>query len=228
MMQRPTRWTWGTDGGADRVWAELDGAGITWFHDPSVLDAIEGDPFGVAERVLGRRPFRLWPDRLELKPGPHRGYQNTRGPALFHIDPDPYLPPEIQLLACARPAADGGDSTFLDSWELVRAIEAADPALFARLFTAMRTIGFSHNRWFGPTVTRRLDHTMVVHGAMPIAAGDTVGAAVLAQIQASAPMALRLAHGDVLVASNHRLLHGRTAFADSSRLLFRLLLWADG
>lgn len=209
------------------MWSELCAQGLSWFRSPSAVAGVGDDPVGVATRLLGRAPFKLRGRRLEVLPGKHRGYENSQQTALFHIDQDPYIPPQVQVLICARPADVGGDSLFLDGWELAREIKRGDPALYRQLFETARIIAFSKSRWFGPTISTRLGNVIVSHGAVPPPAQDRVGQQVLASVTRAAPLALRMTEGDVIVANNLRLLHGRTAFTDPHRLLIRLMIWLE-
>lgn len=224
-VEQPQRWSW--DGDRARLWRDFDATGLAWLHAPETVAAVETDPHATATELLGERPFRLRMRRLEMLPINRRGYENSNIHALFHIDQDPYLPPPIQVLMCVRPASQGGDSTFLDGWELAARLREHDPALYRELFHTPRIIQFSNSHWFGPTLSVRLDNLLVIHGAVPPAADDHVGKAVLSRFVLCRPVKLHMTEGDVIVANNHRLLHGRTAFADPGRLIIRLMIWLE-
>jgi gamma-butyrobetaine dioxygenase len=227
-MHIPPPWTWGDAGSPERVWSELCAQGLSWFRAPDAVAGVVGaDPAAVAARLLGRAPFKLRRRRLEVVPGARKGYENSQQQALFHIDQDPYLPPQIQVLLCVRPADTGGESLFLDGWELARAIQRDAPALYRRLFETQRMIAFSNSRWFGPTISMRLGNVVLSHGAVAPPREDQVGQQVSAIVNHAPPLALRMTEGDVIVANNHRLLHGRTAFTDPQRLLIRLMIWLE-
>lgn len=222
-MEVPQRWTW--DGDSARLWHDFDSAGLAWINAPAAVARVEADPHAVATELLGESPFKLRMRRLEILPTQRRGYENSNVHALFHIDQDPYLPPPIQVLMCVRPAREGGDSTFLDGWELAAKVRAHDPALYTELLHTPRIIPFSNSNFFGTTISVRLDNLLVIHGAMP--PDDPVGKALLQRFSLARPVKLHLTEGDVIIANNHRLLHGRTAFTDPDRLIIRLMIWLD-
>lgn len=226
-MRVPERWSWETEGSAARVLQDVDRDGLAWLNSPEAITRVEQDPWAAATMLLGRRPFQLRARRLQLADTPFRGYEHTNVRAALHIDQDPYLPPQIQVLMCVRPAADGGDSTFIDGWELASRIRTEDAKLYRALFEVSRVIRFSHSHWFGPTISTRLDNLLVIHGAVPPPADDRLGQAVLGQVNQTPLTSIRMTENDVIVANNHRLLHGRTAFTDPGRLLVRLLIWLE-
>jgi len=222
-MAIPKRWTWKSTGSASsRVWEELDDAGLSWFHWPEALEA-GSEPWKFATALLGCRPLHLHVKQIAPLAGDVRNYENSSFTAPLHTDYHPYLPAPLQVLICHRPAQSGGDSLFLDGWELLASIRERDPSLYAELFESPRIIPFGPGNWFGPTLSMRLDNLILACGAMPPA--DPVGRRFVEQTRAASARSLRLEEGDVVVLNHHRLLHGRTAFSDPHRLLTRFFLW---
>jgi len=134
------------------------------------------------------------------------------------------MPAQLQVLACVKPASDGGESTFLDLWAIISKIEKEDPALFRGLFVP-RTVVFGRSVWFGGTLSWRHENLICVHPAIRPSPEDDVGTKFRQWVRRATPVRIPLKAGDVVVASNHRLVHGRTGFTDTSRLIVRELFW---
>jgi Taurine catabolism dioxygenase TauD, TfdA family len=226
------RWSWpeSDTSGVSRLWSDLNERGTSFFRCPEAADQ-SVEPAQVVERLLGVRPTKV--AVVAIKPEPEtaltlvqrRSYPHTTVAARFHVDPDPegVLPPHVQVMICRRQAAQGGESLILDVWRLLAEIEATEPDLFRQLFETPRRLSFPGNDAFGPTIACRQGNLVCFHGAVP--PSDGVGRSFRKWIDAATPFEFRAEAGDVYINNNHRTLHGRRAFTDSSREFLRILAW---
>jgi gamma-butyrobetaine dioxygenase len=175
-----------------------------------------GDPWLAAAELFGapvlmveRQPIRARADG--------RSYASTALATPLHTDSQLHhgLPPDWQVLACIRPADDGGDTLLLDTWPW---LEAQDDA---RLFTVDRRIPFVFGDVLAPTVALAKERLVFTHSPMP--PRDAVAHALALTLPA--PQRIHVGAGQILIVDNHRMLHGRTAFHDTRRELLRLLVW---
>lgn len=184
-------------------------------------------PWAFAERLLGERPRLV--ERQPIKSVPSgRSFASSAGPAPLHTDSQMLagVPPAVQVMACVRPAARGGACVLADTWPLLDRIAASDPDLYRLLFEAPRRFPFVFGDVFGPTVALRGGALVFTHS--PAKPPDDVVAARLAPWIDGAPrIELSLSAGEVLLADNHRMLHGRRAFEGTEREFVRLLVWAS-
>jgi alpha-ketoglutarate-dependent taurine dioxygenase len=164
-------------------------------------------------------------------------FSETAGEAHLHTDAQYHAVPErLIFLACARPSETGGESVLLDVPGLKRTLEEADfsPA-------EMKILKSPLWRWRVPKVFQTpllpevseakpiLDHdkirwrydNLVTESPelrhLADAFHRTVEGSKFKQI-------LTLKRGDFLICDNERALHGRNAFTDAHRLLFRVRL----
>ena len=109
-MQNVAAWEWQKDGSAERVWKEVNEKGWTLVRWPEAAAQTERDPNGFCAELLGRPPVLHRFAKLQVVAGVDKGYEQTKGPADLHTDQHPYLPAQIQVLACVKPASEGGES----------------------------------------------------------------------------------------------------------------------
>ncbi len=224
-MTTPRRWDWDGGPGPARLLAELAATGLAWIRAPEVVEAAERDPWAAAARILGERPDMV--ERQPIRAVPDgRSFSSGAMAAPFHSDSQVFLgvPPHVQVMACRQAAPSGGESLYLDTWALVATIEREDPELFARLFEMPRRFPFVFGDFFGPTVSLRGGSLVFTHSAFP-EEGDGVASDLRPFLESAAVIEVKAEAGDVLVAHNHRLLHGRRAFDDAVRAFTRLLVW---
>ena len=218
------RWDWDAALGPGRVLAELAESGIAWVRAPQIAEAAGRDPWAAAAQLLGERAELV--ERQPIRPVPHgRSFASGAMAAPFHTDSQTFLgvPPHVQVMACRQATAAGGESLYLDTWPLIAAIESEAPELFARLFDLPRRFPFYFGDFCGPTASLRGGSLVFTHTAFP-EEGDPVATVLRPFIESAAVIEVRAEPGDVLVAHNHRLLHGRRAF-DGEREFTRLLVW---
>jgi hypothetical protein len=196
--------------------------GFAIVEDHGLAELARADPWRAAERLFGapvtmveRQPLRARADG--------RSFASTAVAAPLHSDSQLFhgLPPDWQVLFCLRPAADGGDTLLLDTWPWLADLAARDASLHAALFDVERRIPFVFDDVRGPTIALARDRLVVTHS--PMQPRDAVGRALAAALPE--PRRIALEAGQILVAVNHRVLHGRAAFSDARRELLRLLLW---
>ena len=177
-------------------------------------------PFDAAARVLGETPMFVERQTIRVVEG-GRSIASTSGESPLHTDSQMILgvPATAQILVCARAAKRGGESTFVDAFGVLGELERSDARAFAAAFEETIVQSFYFGEVHGPIVALRGGHLTV-----------TIAPNVLGPVHAAiarAPReAIALRDGDVLVASNHRMAHGRTAF-DGGRELVRLLVWLE-
>jgi hypothetical protein len=180
------------------------------------------DPFALARELLGVEPLLV--ERQPIRPvDGGRSFASTRVDTPLHTDSQLVLgvPAAVQILVCTKPAARGGESVLVDGARLVDRLWGTP--LGDALFDVDRLQRFYFGDVRGPTVALRGGHL-----AWTLAPGaqDEIGAALLAELTREEPILFALGEGDALVASNHRMLHGRRPF-EGERELVRLLVWLE-
>lgn len=207
-----------------------DGAAIVplasaWSTTPEELrEAAAASPFAFATRLLGVEPLLV--ERQPIRPVERgRSFASTRVSTPLHTDSQMFLgvPATIQVLVCVKPASNGGESVLVDGAQLLARLEGEDAAFASALFEVERTQRFYFGEVSGPTVARRGGH--LVWTCAPNAV-DRLGTALAQAMAGERPIVHRLRAGEALVASNHRMLHGRRPF-EGDRELVRLLVWLE-
>ena len=149
--------------------------------------------------------------------------------------------PDYFLLTCVRASADGGDSFLVDGYALLQALRA-DPHL-DWVPEALKNIAIDQTesgmqRAIGPIVQHTCEGRRLVrktHEQKPAASSaDPARDQVMIdtwhrQAEAVAVLAPRfkLAPGQAVIVDNYRMLHGRDAYTDLDRLLWRVWIWTD-
>lgn len=198
-----------------RVWAATPGA---------LRDSAAASPFAFVARLLGVEPLLV--ERQPIRPVPEgRSFASTRRDTPLHTDSQMFfhVPAAIQVLVCVKAASRGGESVLVDTVPLLARLEQEDPSLAMALFEIERVQRFYFGEVGGPTIAIRGGHlgwTYAPH------AEDRVGAALREAVGREAPLVHTLTPGEALVASNHRMLHGRRPF-EGDRELVRLLVWLE-
>jgi hypothetical protein len=128
-------------------------------------------------------------------------------------------------MICRRPAAEGGASTFLDVWRLVDKLEVQDPDLYRDIFEASRTVQISGKPHCGPLLALRQENLVLLDGASTGTDRDPVAQRFRRWVASEPLIEFRAERGDVYVNNNHRTLHGRRGFTDTSREFLRFLVW---
>lgn len=193
-----------------------------WRATPEALrDRMTASPHAFAASVLGVEPLLV--ERQPVRPvDGARAFAGSRAEAPLHTDSQLFLgvPPAVQILVCIEPAPKGGESVLVDGGEVLARCE---PAVARALFEVERVQRFAFGDVVGPTISLRGGH---VTWTLAPRTDDPLAAA-LAPVLARAPATVRrLAAGEAMVASNHRMLHGRTPF-EGARELVRLLVWLE-
>jgi gamma-butyrobetaine dioxygenase len=213
-----------------------DGAAVVplaraWSMTPEQLrESAAASPFAFAARLLGVEPLLV--ERQPIRPVPEgRSFASTRVDTPLHTDSQMFLgvPAAVQILVCVEPAETGGESVLVDGARLLARLEHEDPALIAALFDVERTQRFYFGDVVGPTVALRSGHlawTCAPLGSPGARLDDRLAAALAHAVARERPTLHALRRGEALVASNHRMLHGRRAF-EGSRELVRLLVWLE-
>jgi hypothetical protein len=199
------------------VRADLDSHGFAQLHASAdaVRDAMVA-PFEAAARFLGEPPLFVERQHIRVVEG-GKSIASTSGEAPLHTDSQMILgvPATVQILVCVRPAPRGGETVLVDAFPVVEQI--GDASLFDESIT--QPFYFGDVR--GPMVALRGGHLTVT--LAPATRGRFRDA-----LHGATRALFALKENDVLVASNHRMVHGRTAFdASSNRELVRLLVWLE-
>jgi alpha-ketoglutarate-dependent taurine dioxygenase len=209
--------------GALRHTLEEVGAALVAF--PGAAAQATASPWALAERLFGERVLLVERQPIRAIAG-GRTFASSNGFTPMHTDSQMHfgVPASVQLLACARPSATGGESTLVDAWELLAAIAHDDPELHARLFDEERGLRFYFGELTGRTVSHRRGHLFFTHP--PVSqSGDTLARRLQAHVDRAPRATLRVEADEVLLVNNHRVLHGRLPFADTTREMVRLLVW---
>jgi len=182
-------------------------------------------PWAFAERLLGERPRLVERQPIKAVPG-GTSFASNSAPTPLHTDSQMFAgaPPGVQVMACLGAAERGGEHLFVDGWALCAEVRARDAELYRLLFEAPRRIPFVFGDVFGPTVALRGGAVAFTHSPMP-PRGDRIAERLAPFVDAAPRIAVRTAAGEILVADNHRVLHGRRGFAGGAREHTRLLVW---
>jgi gamma-butyrobetaine dioxygenase len=220
-------WDFTPDGdGRARLRNELRTRGFALVHPrASGLSAKEAarEPWQAASLVFGEMPELV--ERQPIAPVPHgRSFASSARETPLHTDSQLWrgTPPMAQLMFCERSADEGGDTLLVDGWALLEAIERSDAALHAALFEQARRMPFVFGDVTGCPVSLRGGALVITHSPQPCR--DAVGERLGPLLAAAPRIRVRIAPGELLVVDNHRMLHGRTAFAGDRRFT-RLLAW---
>lgn len=189
-------------------------------------------------RHFGRLSIRdggkaLWPVRPSTA-DPAATYSLRAGSAALHTDAAWWTRPEdVVLLACVRPARDGGDSLVLTRTAAERALLATRDGTYVHRL--LHDAAFS---WRTPAnFERGTSDRHPVFGATLRWRGDNVDAIDDEHLHAARlferalardarPIRVPLRCGQVLAIDNTRVLHGRSHFVDPDRLLVRARVWS--
>lgn len=198
-----------------------------WSTTPEALrESAAASPYAFAARLLGVEPLMV--ERQPIRPiDGGRSFASTRVDTPLHTDSQMFLgvPAAIQILVCVKPAPRGGESVLVDGSRLVARLEHDDAALASALFDVDRVQRFYFGDVTGPTIARRSGH--LAWTVAPVGASDDdVGRRLAAALAHEPRIAHTLRAGEALVASNHRMLHGRGPF-EGDRELVRLLVWLE-
>jgi alpha-ketoglutarate-dependent taurine dioxygenase len=231
-----TKLQWHEANAPQRLWAQLNEVGAVWFHIPGAAAMVEEDRHQFVAEILGQSPKTVAFREIKVDERAHTrtdrngrpivSYEQSSEEAHFHTDVGTENQRHLQIMVCKRQAEHGGASRFVDMWKMLdRALKEA-PDFYAALFTLIRPIMTSTAQakgglLFSPTFAWRNGNLVCAH--VPRACTcDYVGKRLLAWIREEEPYELHLQPDDCYVSNNLRMVHGRTAFDGSDRLLYRL------
>jgi hypothetical protein len=179
-------------------------------------------PYTFCASLLGTMPWLIEVQPIRPVQG-GRSIASTSGFARLHTDSQLCLgiPASLQVLFCVQAASQGGESTLVDFFALLRELDAQAPLLARDVFERDVQQAFYFGDVAGPTLALRGGALAVSHAPMR---SDPVGIALREHIERARVSQIALRPGQALVASNHRMLHGRMSF-DGPRELLRLLVW---
>lgn len=193
----------------------------------ALRESVSASPFAFAARLLGVEPLMV--ERQPIRPVEGgRSFASTRIDTPLHTDSQMFLgaPATIQVLVCVEPASRGGESVLVDGARMLDRLERDDAALASALFDVERVQRFYFGEVAGPTIARRGGHLTWTVAPGRLGSEDEVGRRLASALAVEPRIEHALRPGDALVASNHRMLHGRRAF-EGDRELVRLLVWLD-
>jgi hypothetical protein len=189
---------------------------------PGAATLCREDPWSFAETLFGGPVARIQTMKVKTVPG-FRAYTSSSVEANMHTDSGGlWVPAHAQVMISVRAAESGGESLLLDSWPLLRRLEKEDPGLFAHCFDTVLPMGY-RQPWWGPPVCLRDGNLIVTHPPEP--AEHPLAERLHGLVGGERPTSLCCQPGDVLVFSNHRVLHGRRAFTDTAREFLKLHAW---
>jgi gamma-butyrobetaine dioxygenase len=194
--------------------------------DVADVRAASSSPYELAEALLGVAPLMV--ERQPIKPLPNaRSIASSREASPLHTDSQMLfgIPAAVQILVCVRPAERGGESTFVDGDAVIERLERENESLARAAFEVDRVQRFYFGEVRGPTVAMRGGHLAwtLAPRAEP---DDEIGKGLVRAVTSHERIEIRLAAHEALIASNHRMLHGRRSF-EGDRELVRLLVWLE-
>ena len=182
------------------------------------------EPWAFVHDLLGIRPEMV--ERQPIRPiAGARSFAGTSVFTPFHTDSQDFFgaPPALQIMVCRRAATQGGATRLLDGWALLEHLARTDRPLHDSLLSTPRL----HRFYFGdvtrPTVSETRGHFVWTHSPMPPT--DPIGLSLARALHDAPAIELAIRTGETLIVDNHRMLHGRTSFADPERHFVRLLAW---
>ena len=222
---------------------ELQTTGAVIFEH---IDCTEAGTRAFAREMFGDR-LRALPDGARVFEGGEHDITRVQATNLkttpCHTDGFAYgdLYPDFMLLSCVQESEMGGESILVDGYKVLEALEAdaelawAASALREReidqtetgMQTSLSPICMDNGR--GRTMVRRTLQQRPAEGAL-----DPEKDAGMIRVwrhsvdvaSKSAPQ-FKLLPGQVLIADNYRLMHGRAAYEDLQRMLWRVWIWTD-
>ncbi len=215
------RFEWNSETGPKKLWANLREHGLAWFRQPEAISQTEQDRHLFVESILKAKTVevQLLPVRVVKN---STSYQTSNEDAHFHTDVVPEKQPDLQVMVCKSMAVKGGESQFIDTWKVLNKIEKKDPALYKLLLVKQRPILTRAGPYWTPTFSWRNGNFVCTH-TNNINEFDQVGAEFLDWLHREKPISFLMTPGDVYVANNLRMLHGRKAFVGNKRLYYRML-----
>ena len=195
-----------------------------------------------AARRLG--PLQAWPFGSVHELVPERAPKNylyTRRPVPLHWD-GAFTPraPRYLLFHCVEAPAGGGETTFVDTTKVWAAADVPTRDRWRALRFAYQTDRVAHyggrfearvvaqHPYTGQTILRfaePVDDLNPVHveaiGTSPLESAAMITELRAALYEPSSLLAHEWRAGDVVIADNHALLHGRNAFGDDAPRLIR-------
>lgn len=194
--------------------------------DVADVRAASSSPYELAEALLGVAPLMV--ERQPIRPLPNaRSIASSREASPLHTDSQMLfgIPPAVQILVCVKPADRGGESTLVDGDAVIERLERENEDLARAAFDVERLQRFYFGDVRGPTVALRGGHLAwtLAPRAEP---DDEIGKALVRAVTSHERIELPLAQHEALIASNHRMLHGRRSF-EGERELVRLLVWLE-
>lgn len=203
---------------------DLERDGIAVLRSRELCDQLRDDPAAAMMRLLGQAPLHI--SCVEVAPIPgRRSIVESDRDGRLHVDAFPLVSPDVVVMSCYQHASAGGDSLFVDTWELLREIRCDDPGLYAQLFLHCRQFRFPAYSVFAPTFSLRQGRLMCHHATFPMP-GDEIGLRFQERVDGARKITFRLAAGELYLINNHRFLHGRTCFSGARRLQ-RLQAWCE-
>lgn len=203
--------------------------GLTATSNPETVVAYASGFGSVSNRDGGS----VWPVTARVDSGT---FSMTAAEAPLHTDAQYRDDPEDAfVLACVRPACTGGDSVILSVADLVETLAARPDWLALKSVLTAPIWRWRTPAVFGgpssntpvPVLNYRGDGSPVMRWRFDNLIRDerySWAAEIVAHVAATHPSTklLRLEAGQVLVCDNTTVLHGRTAFTDSRRMLWRV------
>lgn len=199
------------------------------------------EPGSVAKvaNMIGEMGESAYTQIFDLTPkSSTRTIGNSTRPVPPHTDEAfRYSPPGVNILACVRPAEDGGDTVLTDGFNIASKLRAIEPDCFELLATRTHRFHRLHEGKLHQQANVRMialdDRQEIcgvrVHtrasGPMDLAADDVEpfykAHHRLCQLMMAPEnqIRLRLNAGDTALFDNHRVLHARTDFTDPERLM---------
>lgn len=210
----------------DRMMRNVSSRGYDVLPPLEGLDAESAahQPWRTTTQLFGAPPSMVEGQPIKLVPH-GRSFASNAAFTPLHTDSQMFggVSPHAQLMFCAQAARDGGMTLLVDTHALLEMIQREDPRFLHALFTESRQIPFVFGDVDGPTVSWRADCLVFTHSPMPVK--DEIGQRLQAYLSRASVIKVSVPDGHILVVDNHRMLHGRTAFTDSSRKFTRLLVW---
>ncbi|NNF79890.1 MAG: DUF971 domain-containing protein [Rhizobiales bacterium] len=199
------------------------------------------EPGSVAKvaNMIGEMGESAYTQIFDLTP---KSKTRTIGNSTRHVPPHTdeafrFSPPGVNILACVRPAKNGGDTVLTDGFNIASKLRALEPECFELLATRTHRFHRLHEGKLDQQANVRMialdDRQEIcgvrVHtrasGPMDLAADDVEpfykAHHMLCQLMMAPEnqIRLRLNAGDTALFDNHRVLHARTEFTDPERLM---------
>ncbi|MFO0602593.1 MAG: TauD/TfdA family dioxygenase [Polyangiales bacterium] len=186
------------------------------------VSELAGEVIHIAERPTGEKTGDKWME-IRYDPSIKNAYRHANIAQPMHTDGS-YLSnaPDVMFFYCIKQASAGGETTFLDSAELVDILEKKDPALLADLRTTPVRFSKAGDEKTRPIISEDRHGLLLTWNYHCVDPDETPAVKDLAErfhaflqrevVAEKRALPILLQPGEAVFFHDERLIHGRNAF----------------